>query len=65
MFHAQNTCFIIILDHFGPALGFLVVLAVLFLVSTRPFRNGSVFACSTACSGAAIGMKMSEHGIVP
>ena len=29
----------------------------LFLVSTWPFRNGSVFACGTTCSIAAIGVK--------
>ena len=28
----------------------------LFLVPTKPFRNGSVFACSTGCSSAAKSM---------
>ena len=64
MFHAQNTYFIIISDLFGPVLGVPLVLSVLFLVSTRRFRNGSVFVCSTACSSVAIGVKMSEYGIV-
>ena len=36
-----------------------------FLISFRPLRNGSVLACSTACSSAAIGVKMSDYGIAP
>ena len=37
---------------------------VLFLISTEPFRNGSVFSCSTACMSAAIGVKMGKYGTV-
>ena len=57
MFHAQNPYFIIISHHFGPILRFLLVFTVLFLISAGPFRNGSVFACSTACSSAAKGLE--------
>ena len=64
MLHAQNTYFIIFSDHFGPVPGFLLVLTVLFLVSTRQFRNGSVSVCSKACSSAVIGVKMSEYGTI-
>ena len=51
MFHDQNSYFIIISDHFAPVLCFLLIFTVLFLVSTRPFRNGSVFARSSAAIG--------------
>ena len=37
----------------------------LFLVSNRPFRNGTVFAFSTACRSAATGLKMSEDETAP
>ena len=38
---------------------------IILLISAQPFRNVSVFACSTACSSAVIGVKMSEYGTVP
>ena len=56
MFHAQNLYSIIISDHFRPVLWFLVVFTVLFLVSTKPYRNDSVLVRSTARSSAAIGV---------
>ena len=65
MFHAQKTDFIITSNHFGPVLNFPLVLTLLFLVSSMPFRNGSVFICSTACSSAAVGVKLSKYGIIP
>ena len=48
--------------HFRP---FWTGTTVLFLVSTKPFRKGSVFACSTACSSADLEVKVGEDGIIP
>ena len=36
-----------------------------FLISSRPFRNGSVFAYRNGSSIATIRVKLSEHGSVP
>ena len=36
-----------------------------FLISTKPFQNGSVLFCSTACGSAAEMNEMSGYGSVP
>ena len=42
-----------------------LISTIWFLILTNVFRNGSIVACSTACSSAAEMNEMSEHGTVP
>ena len=46
-------------------LGLFLISTSKFLILTNAFLNGSVFACSTACTSAAERNKMSEYGTVP
>ena len=43
----------------------ILVSTIWLLIFTNAFRNGSVSACSTACSSAAEINEMSEYGFVP